>query len=548
VTIDIQSEIRNKCRNKSVIEVTDEYVIARFDEATPRDDFLDFVNQFELIEFIGSTFQNDAEKILALLISCEYYKENDWIRYHIVIMLLKYKSFFTPLTNIFYALLNNINIIRGNKDMAPASFELAASALARISYVDSLKNYLISYDKGVHSSIYWVAEIANAKLGYQVDIYDIDSRKKLIKSLGLDINFGDFVNIKDSQNITAVAKDCEVKRPRYQKIGNKDFYIFRNFHEIPLKYSIFKIDKGFFSFDLSKQGLPQFYFFSDNGQCILELSRGNSPFIDYQLADASIILENYAFIDDIYTPFNFCHFWLDKMPRVNLFKGLVNNFFIFDKSPYVVELPRDLFSNINLLFASDKRGCYRINNFYLSDVSTTAYYHVLQGGANYAMDYIDSVISAVPDDAKFSNFKKIFISRSDASYRRASNEKELENFFTDLGFKVVVLANLSPTEQVQIFKNTTHIAGIHGAGLTNLVFSKNTNVKVFEIFPPSFGSLAYFMAANAKEFQYFYYVSNALDGLQISYEGYTGEGALFDNLFVDLGDLSKFIAGVDFNG
>jgi capsular polysaccharide biosynthesis protein len=77
--------------------------------------------------------------------------------------------------------------------------------------------------------------------------------------------------------------------------------------------------------------------------------------------------------------------------------------------------------------------------------------------------------------------RKLFISRKNASGRKIVNEKELFGVLKEKGYELVQLEKLTFTEQIKLFSNATHIVAPHGAGLVNMVFSRDL-VFVVEIF------------------------------------------------------------------
>jgi len=81
---------------------------------------------------------------------------------------------------------------------------------------------------------------------------------------------------------------------------------------------------------------------------------------------------------------------------------------------------------------------------------------------------------------KMNTPKRIFISRSKAGYRRISNESDLFESLSKLGFISVRLEDMSIFEQATLFNNADIIVGPHGAGWTNLIFCK-PNTKIIEI-------------------------------------------------------------------
>lgn len=68
--------------------------------------------------------------------------------------------------------------------------------------------------------------------------------------------------------------------------------------------------------------------------------------------------------------------------------------------------------------------------------------------------------------------KKIYISRKKAGYRTILNELALEQFLYDYGFTKVFLEDYSFDEQVRLIHQTNIVIGIHGAGLTNILFMR----------------------------------------------------------------------------
>jgi hypothetical protein len=77
--------------------------------------------------------------------------------------------------------------------------------------------------------------------------------------------------------------------------------------------------------------------------------------------------------------------------------------------------------------------------------------------------------------------KRIFISRNDARIRRVLNEDDVFDLFKPFGFKRYVLGSLSLLEQMSLFNGADIIVASHGAGLTNLIFSK-PGTRVIEFF------------------------------------------------------------------
>ena len=134
-------------------------------------------------------------------------------------------------------------------------------------------------------------------------------------------------------------------------------------------------------------------------------------------------------------------------------------------------------------------------------------------------------------------FKRIFVTRSKARVRHLENVQEIEEVCTRLGFELVDTDLLSPEQQIESFANAAWIIGIHGAGLTNILFRLG-HCQVFEIFPPpNLGYLPfhYIMLAKMRGFRY-----QAIIGESVKKrfsEGFYLAPDVFE------GELTKFLQG-----
>jgi hypothetical protein len=77
---------------------------------------------------------------------------------------------------------------------------------------------------------------------------------------------------------------------------------------------------------------------------------------------------------------------------------------------------------------------------------------------------------------------KVFISRSKALFRRIVNEDEVVEALAPLGFLPYTLEKMSFSDQVRLFSQAEVIVAPHGAGLTNMIFSRNPII--IELFGP----------------------------------------------------------------
>ncbi|MEQ8924678.1 MAG: glycosyltransferase family 61 protein [Fulvivirga sp.] len=82
-----------------------------------------------------------------------------------------------------------------------------------------------------------------------------------------------------------------------------------------------------------------------------------------------------------------------------------------------------------------------------------------------------------------SNPLKIASLRGKKYGRTIHNFEEIEKILTNKGFKIIEPGDYSFKDQVEMFSNAQIIIGVHGAALTNIIFSKKKSLKLLEILP-----------------------------------------------------------------
>ncbi|HQT84429.1 MAG: hypothetical protein B7Z58_07710 [Acidiphilium sp. 37-64-53] len=195
-----------------------------------------------------------------------------------------------------------------------------------------------------------------------------------------------------------------------------------------------------------------------------------------------------SIIDDVFG-LNYCHWISDWITRLAPFTSMLSRpDFKVLVSPIITEWQiRSLeivgVSRNRIVALEPWQAVSADNLFVLSDISNIM--HPAQKGADWAMDFfakniVERVLNAskTPTNAK----RKLYISRSDASGRRIANEEELLGRLMPLGYEAIALSNYTFDEQVKLFSNSSHVVGIHGAGLTNVVFCQ-PNSSIIEILP-----------------------------------------------------------------
>ncbi|MBS1978371.1 MAG: glycosyltransferase family 61 protein [Bacteroidetes bacterium] len=100
--------------------------------------------------------------------------------------------------------------------------------------------------------------------------------------------------------------------------------------------------------------------------------------------------------------------------------------------------------------------------------------------------------------------RRIFITRSKESLRYLENENEVISLFKIQGIEIYNCDALSLEQQSELFASAVLIIGIHGAGLTNLIY-RNSPCHVIELFPPpesDYLPFHYVMLAGQQGFTY----------------------------------------------
>jgi capsular polysaccharide biosynthesis protein len=107
--------------------------------------------------------------------------------------------------------------------------------------------------------------------------------------------------------------------------------------------------------------------------------------------------------------------------------------------------------------------------------------------------------------------RKVFISRSKAGSRRISNQEEFDNLLLKYGYEIHCLEDYSFIDQIKLMYESTHLIGVHGGGLTNMLFCQQ-DAKVMEIrMKDDNHNNCYFSLASALNIPYFYFEAEIVD-------------------------------------
>jgi capsular polysaccharide biosynthesis protein len=114
--------------------------------------------------------------------------------------------------------------------------------------------------------------------------------------------------------------------------------------------------------------------------------------------------------------------------------------------------------------------------------------------------------------------KRIFITRNKDRKRKIINENELYPLLEKYDFNITYLADLTIVKQMELCCNAEIIVGLHGAGLTNIMFMKKG--KVIELrMKGAIDQWSFFELATALEHKYYYLLCDPATSNTDPYEG-----------------------------
>lgn len=260
--------------------------------------------------------------------------------------------------------------------------------------------------------------------------------------------------------------------------------------------------------------------FDENNNCIYDL-----PFMDdenkYDLkcCNTKYVDKNITYIsyyDPIETidegimliaacSFNYFHYNIEVLTKL----ALINQKDEYDNVPILVDevcfrVPQFL-EELTML---NKKGhriiplrngtCYNVKKLiYISDLGV--YPFELKKGyllKNKDIVFSDLGVRLLNENLAIegNSYRKLFISRSNTINPRAENNTAVEQIFVENGYEIVFPELMTFRDQLKIFSEAKILAGVCGAGLTNIIFT-NKNAQIISIQPkeiesPLFTNLA----------------------------------------------------------
>lgn len=189
--------------------------------------------------------------------------------------------------------------------------------------------------------------------------------------------------------------------------------------------------------------------------------------------------------------YNYCHFLHEVLGRLALLE-MYNIEYDYILVPYNKPFMKELFNlwgidTKKIIYIDDNDVCIQADELIVPSLLLNTDVGFVHAGFHphpitslYVKDKLSKAIQKLNYDTdKFS--KKVFISRKDAPKRKILNEDEVFALFKPYGFVCYEMSKLSVLDQILIMQNADVVVGEHGAGLTNLLFSKKDTL-VIELF------------------------------------------------------------------
>jgi len=276
--------------------------------------------------------------------------------------------------------------------------------------------------------------------------------------------------------------------------GDSQHYVFRDAGRrlVVPGVRVHSFAMGTISIDVSIPGMTQFYVFDSQDRCISDLSHGITPFIASDCIQAD---GNLAVLDDRFSgSMSVCHFLLDRLTRMPLYeratKGAPLRFLMADGFSYYRAVIAKLGLTDSFLVPERRRFSVRAGRLLVSSNIKSPFPHPAHKGARWAVDYLRRAFEIADDQALT---RRLFISRRDSTAGRGIlNEEAVETLLHDRGFEMVTLTGMPLEDQLRLFAEASHLVGVHGAGLTNMLFASR-HCKVLEILPALAATPAYWL-------------------------------------------------------
>ena len=222
--------------------------------------------------------------------------------------------------------------------------------------------------------------------------------------------------------------------------------------------------------------------------------------------------------------FHYFHWMCDALPRMIQIRSYTKSYPVlipnsFMKYDYIASSLNKLKINY-LVYEYNQK--YKINELLISS-------HVADSG-NYNKKNITELAKSFKTEQNMKNLKKIWISREKSKHRKIINEADIRDILLKYNYEIIYPEDHNFLDQISLFTNAKVIAGLHGGGLTNIIYAPSETI-ILEVRRENDDlNNCYFSLASELDMNYFYLNAKRL-----------GDDLYIDNVEVNIDDLVKVL-------
>lgn len=245
---------------------------------------------------------------------------------------------------------------------------------------------------------------------------------------------------------------------------------------------------------------------------------------------AEVLKQPCVWLTDHYSHHYF-HWICETLPRIYLWHSIDN-----DNRPVIIpghylqysyiKQSLDFFGSRNFIFL-DTGKVYKIQKAsFVSPMGKPYQFNspLMLAYAEFVLQKNGLTLSHIGDAGK-----RIYINRQKAKRRKAVNDYEIDVIFSRAGFDIVQMEDFSIVDQIRLINQCSVIAGLHGAGLANLVFS-SVDTKVLEIQQRLGWPSVFFRLSSAMNKSYYYLYGQSSPGMNMDKYQYINADLYIDPL------------------
>ena len=363
---------------------------------------------------------------------------------------------------------------------------------------EAIRHALISLRMGNANALY---EVVDALHSLQVmpsgNRFDGAGALEINEAIRADVEFATMgILSRDSAAVTTVPIDLPATIVHPAPEGDAHYYVYKQAGvAMPVdQVLVHRLVDAAFSCDVSKPGRTELYT-AAGGVFLSDLCVGPKTFLADEAHTINVETPLMVVNDTFSGVVNIAHFLFDQVPRLLSYRRLdpsLSTLLQCDDSPYYRGALEALGVE-TVLFPAERRFTVRAPSMFLSSNMMHLVDHPLNTGSPATARMVRDAFGV--SQARGER-RRLYVSRADARSRRAVNAAEVEEVFRRFGFEIVTLANRSFAEQRALFAQASHVAGVHGAGLSNVVFAPE-ECRVLEIVPPLVASRTYWLLCSA---------------------------------------------------